>query len=250
VTLESAQRSFWDAMRDPAVSWEAIEPRFRGDARLSARERMLVYRRAYWARQIDALRDEFRRLAGRLGERGFSNVMHEYLLAHPSSDPQIEWIGGALPHFLRRHPAAECRALADLAAFEWAEVEVLLAADPPCVTTSLDVPPATFAACTFEMVPALRVSALASDPIADPGSSQHPSAFAVWRFHFAVQHRRLDPDEYGALAAALSGEPVATVCDAFCQRPDAAERAAAVFRGWLQSGWVSRIVQTAGPDQP
>jgi hypothetical protein len=249
VTLESAQRSFWHAMRDSTIEAEAVERCFRGDARLAARERVLIYRRAYWARQIEALRDEFRRLAGRLPEPTFSDLMHEYLLAQPSPDPRIEWIGRALPLFLRRHPVERCRALADLAAFEWAEVEVLLAPDPPCLTTSLDVPPAVFASCTFEMVPALRVLHLASDPIADPGTGPHPTAYAVWRFQFAVQHRRLDPDEQDAAAAALAGEPVATICDAFCRRPDPAERATVVLRSWLRSGWVSRVVPSTAPDQ-
>jgi hypothetical protein len=250
VTLESAQRSFWGAMRDHAVPTESIERCFRGDARLSARDRVLVYRRAYWARQIDALRDEFRRVADRLGERDFGDLMHEYLVAHPSSDPRIEWIGGALPRFLRAHRLEQHRALADLAAFEWAEVEALLATDPPCLTSGFDVPATAFPACTFEMVPALRVVALTSDPLPDPGGARRPTAFAVWRFGFAVQHRRLDPDEHRAATAALAGEPVASVCEAFGHRPDAAERASTVLKSWLTSAWVSRIVQPTRIDLP
>jgi hypothetical protein len=250
VTLASAQRSFWDAMRDPALPTESIERCFRGDARLSARDRVLGYRRAYWARQIDALRDEFRRLADRLGERDFADLMHEYLVAHPSPDPRIEWIGSALPRFLRAHRLEQHRTLADLAAFEWAEVETLLATDPPCLTSGFDVPATVFPVCTFEMVPALRVVALTSDPLPDPDGAPRPTAFAIWRFGFAVQHRRLDPDEHRAATAAIAGEPVASVCAAFSQQPDAAERAATVLKSWLTSAWVSRIVRPARIDPP
>jgi len=248
VTLESAQRLFWGAMRDPTVPTESIERCFLGKGQLSARDRVLVYRRAYWARQLDALRDEFRRLADRLGERGFADLMHEYLLAHPSPDPRIEGIGGALPRFLRAHHLEEHKALADLAAFEWAEVEALLATDPLCLTTGFDVPPTAFPACTFEMVPALRVVALASDPLADLDGAGRPATFAVWRFGFSVQYRRLESDEHRAATSALAGEPVASVCEAFSHRPDAAERASTVLRSWLVSGWVSRIVQPAKID--
>ena len=80
-------------------------------------------------------------------------------VAHPSPDPRIEGIGGALPRFLRAHQLEERQGLADLAAFEWAEVEALLAADPLWLTTGFDVPAAVFPACTLEMVPALRVVA-------------------------------------------------------------------------------------------
>jgi hypothetical protein len=252
VTLESVQRTFWSAMRDSSIETGVLDRCFRGDARLGARERMLIYRRAYWARQIEALRDEFRRLAGRLREPAFSDLMHEYLLAHPSPDPRIEWIGRALPLFLRGHPSEACRALADLAAFEWAEVEVLLAPDPPVTTTSLDVSAGDFAACSFEMLPALRVLAFASDPLTEPGDCQQhaAAAYAFWRFPFTLQHRRLDPDEHAAATAALAGEPVATKCQAFCQRSDAAHRATAVLRAWLQSGWVCRIVRPTESRRP
>ena len=237
-------------MRDQAVPTESIERCFRGDERLSARDRVLVYRRAYWTRQIGALRDEFRRLADRLGEPDFADLMHEYLVAHPSPDPRIEWIGNALPRFLRTHRVEQRRALADLAVFEWTEVEALLAPDPPCLTTGFDVPAATFPACTFEMVPTLRLLALASDPCGDPDSAGRPATFAVWRFDFGVRYRRLESDEHRAATAAIAGDPVASVCEAFSLRPDAAERASTVLKSWLTSGWVSRIVQPARSDLP
>ena len=244
------QRSFWGAMRDGTPQVESIDRCFSGDARLSARARVLVYRRAFWARQIEALRDEFARLAQRLAGDDFSDLMHEYLLAHPSPDPRIEGIGAALPRFLGAHPLHERRALADLAAFEWAEVEALLAGDPPALTTGFDVPAEAFPACSFEMVPSLRVLGFAGDPLAGSGGDEGPTAFAVWRPGFAVQSRRLARDEHHAATAALAGQPVAAVCEAFVHRPDAAERASAVIRSWLEGGWVGRIVAPAETGRP
>ena len=187
MTLESLQRSFWQVMRHPSLSADRLDPCFRGDARLPACDRMSIYRGAYWTRQLEALRDEFRRVAAAVGEVDFAGLMKEYLDAHPSRDPRIEMIGCALPGFLRAHQSAPRRCLADLAAFEWAEVEALLAADPPELTIGFDVPSAVFPACTFEMVPALRVLAFVTDPLSELGGVPSPTAFAVWRRGFSVQ---------------------------------------------------------------
>jgi hypothetical protein len=251
MTLESLQQSFWQAMRQPGLSADSLAPGFRGDVRLSALDRVLVYRRAYWARQLEALRDEFGRLAARIGESEFSDLMQAYLIAFPSRDPRIEWIGRDLPAFLRAHPSAQRRGLADLAAFEWAEVEALLAEDAPEITTAFEVPATLFPLCRFAMVPALRVVALATEPLGEPGAGAPGStAFAIWRLRFSVQHRRLAPDEQQAAIAALAGETVADVCEAFRDRADAAERAAAVFCSWLSDGWVSRLVRPTGIAPP
>lgn len=246
MTLESLQHSFWQVMRQPFLPADRLDPRFRGDARLPARDRMSIYRGAYWTRQLEALRDEFRRVAAAIGEVDFSRLMKEYLDAHPSRDPRIEMIGSALPGFLRAHQSAERRCLADLAAFEWAEVEALLAADPPEVTIGFDVPSAVFPTCTFEMVPALRVLAFVTNPLTEPGGAPSPTAFAIWRRGFFVQDRRLEPDEHQAATAALAGAPVAEVCDSFSLAADSAGRASEVIRSWLSGGWVSRIIPPTG----
>lgn len=242
MTLTETQWAFWRAVRDPPQTAASLAPCFRGDARLGAIERMSIYRRAYWARQIEALRDEFRRLADRVGERDFVDLAHEYLMAHPSPDPRIECVGRQLAPFLRAHHAIGRRSLADLATFEWAEVEALLAEDPSEITTAFDVPADVFPACTFALVPALRILAFATDPVAAPGGGLGPTMFAVWRRGFAVQHRRLDSDEHRAATAAIAGQPVAAVCESFGRGAEAAERASHVFWSWLRGGWISRIV--------
>jgi hypothetical protein len=253
VRLAALQRAFWRAMREPRPSPEDVAL-FLGDARLPALDRLLIYRRAYWARQIEALADEFRRLVARLGERPFADLMHDYLVAHPSREHRLEWIGRDLAAFLRAHPAARYRALADLAALEWAEVEVLLAEDAPAIATGADVPAAVFPACRLEMVPALRLLGFARDPLATEGGAREvaaaPADFAVWRQAFAVRSRRLAPDEAAAARAALAGAPLAAVCEAFLAAPAPAERASAILGSWLASGWVSRIVAPPGAVTP
>jgi hypothetical protein len=240
--LEAFQHAFWRAIRAPQMPDATVTPYLGGRLEPATLERLVVYRRAYWARQIEALRDEFRRLATRLGDRDFATLMQEYLTAHPSEDPRIEWVGRHLPRFLSAHTEATRRDLADLAAFEWAEVEALLAEDPACLTTGFDVSVEAFPRCTLAFVPSLRILRLASDPLAGGEARARPTCLAVWRKSFAVRHRVLGADEHEAATAARAGVEIARVFEAFASALDPAARAAAVFGGWLADGWVSRIV--------
>ena len=93
---------------------------------------MSIYRGAYWARQLEALRDEFRRVAAAVGEVDFSGSDEGVPGRSPIAGSSYR-DGSAAPcrgFCARINPRAR-RCLADLAAFEWAEVEALLAADPP-----------------------------------------------------------------------------------------------------------------------
>ena len=158
-----------------------------------------------------------------VGEDDFAGLMQEYLDAHPSPDPAYrdDWLRLAGVS-ARASIARERRCLADLAAFEWAEVEALLAADPPEITIGFDVPSAVFPACTFEMVPALRVLAFVTDPLTELGGAPSPTTFAVWRRGFSVQHRRLEPDEHQAATAALAGRPWPRCASRSAARSDSA----------------------------
>jgi hypothetical protein len=228
------------------VPEEVIARQVRGDACLPALERLDIYRYAYWVRQIDALRDEFRRLAERMGQQAFAELMTQYLRAHPSEDASIERVGRRLEAFLRAHPDERCRAHADLAALEWAEVEVLLAEDPAAVVAAFDVPPEHFPACRVILQPAWRLLVLASDPLATlgrPEAPHAPTAIAIWRKRFSVRHRTLESDEHHAAAAVRAGATMAAVCDTFAGATDPAKRAFDVFRRWLSEGWVSHIVR-------
>lgn len=242
MSLAVLERAFWEGMRGPLAAAEALAARLVGDEPLPALERVFVYRRAYWIRQVEVLEDEFRRLAHRVGHEAFRELATSYLREFPSTEPRIEGLGRSFPAYLEAHPAPGTRRLAALASFEWAEVEALMAPDPPTFTTSFAVPPELFPACTIAFVPSLGVLELPADPLADDPGTPTATTFAVWRRGFAVNHRRLAHDEHAAARAALAGAPVADVCAALGTTSDAAVRASEIFAGWLGSGWIARFV--------
>jgi hypothetical protein len=212
---------------------------FAGDKSLPAAERLWIYRRMYWARQIEALRDCFPLLLSRLGGERFEALARAYVVAHPSEDACIERLGRRLPEFIRGYPDVTVAQFADMAAIEWALVEVLLMEDPPQLARGLGVPPEVFPTCRIEWVATLRLLLLADDPFEGTGAQV---GWAVWRRKFSGHHRRLAPDERRAIDLVNTGTDVAGVCAAFADDPDPASRAFAVLGQWLANDWIARIL--------
>lgn len=238
--LADLQRRFWEALRSPDGPPADTAERFLGARRLSGADGLWIYRRMYWQRQVAALREIFPLLVARLGEQRFDSLARRYLEAHPSSEPRIEMVGRHLAGFLAAESGAESRALADLALVEWAEMAVLLAADPPTVLRTVDVDPAIFPACRLLFVPALAVVHLSGDPFG--GGASDPVAYVVWRRGYHARRAPLGAVEATALVAALGGASVASVCEAFASVAEPETAVYAALRQWLRDAWVAAIV--------
>ena len=250
--LAEVQRMFYQlAARAPGS--EAIDPAalLEGTPALDANARVGIYADMFIWRQIDALRDDFPKLALLLGDEPFYAMAEDYLREHPSQHASLSELGSALPDFLRAWQGEGVRAdLADLASLEWARAKVFEEAN---VTP---VPPEQLSAMgadelplvRFDFVPALRVLELAHDlgdlwQALEDGAPPAPplaraESIAVWRKGFDVLHAPIDDDEARALELARSGEPLGIVCEAFAARPDAVPAAFRAITSWLAEGWI------------
>jgi hypothetical protein len=143
-TLEGTESLFWDLItapegvrpgletlvRDGKAAPAAIDALLAGDERLPAAERLDIYANMYFFRLLDCLREDFPRLASALGEDRFHNLATDYLMAHPSENPSLRYLGRRLPEFLAGHALArESSCLADLARLEWTRADLFDAAD-------------------------------------------------------------------------------------------------------------------------
>jgi hypothetical protein len=239
-SLLELQRCFWQVVRGDPEAARAADQEFVGA------ERLAVYRRMYVARQVNVLRDAYPKLAARLGAR-FERVARDYLLAHPSTRPAIEWVGANLAEFLAEREPEH----AALARLEWARSEAFLLPDPDAVATRFAIDEARFAAARLRLVSTLRVvhvtqAALDAwdDPVAPLSPASDPVAVAVWRAGYQVRHRALAHDELAALESARGGAPLGRVCEAFCTEPEPVERAFQVLRGWFEQRWIAVLVTT------
>jgi len=255
MNLVEMQRVFWRAVRfDPAPP--EVDDVFVSRGELSARDRLALYRRMYWYRQVDALYDTFPILADCLGEETFAKLASAYVAAHPSEHHALEHLGERLPAFMRARGDAFVAAggdvWADLAELEWAQCAALLAPEPEAIASLADLPLDRFASARLDFVPSLvvcsaRPAALAilrkldrarRDLPAESGSA--PRTVLVWRPDFHARDRVVASDEAEALARARRGATLDEVCLAFGDAENPTERAALVITRWIGDGLVVR----------
>jgi hypothetical protein len=230
-----------------------IERRFTASAELTAAERVEIYADMYLWRLVDALREDYPKLAALLGDERFYALAEAYVHEHPSRHHDLGRVGVHLAAFLRTHPGPGRPDLADLAALEWARSEVFFEAkkEPARQDALAALPPDEFLGARLRLAPALRLLAVEHDAVGLWRALEHGSpaprpapgieAIAVWRRDFDVFHMALALDEATALESAASGDPLARVCAAFNGREDAARAAFDAITSWFDEGWVAAV---------
>ena len=97
----------------------ALQCTVRGDARLSAVERLDIYANMYFFRILDVLKEDYPATCALLGDVAFHNIVTDYLLSHAPTHFSIREAGRHLPAVLAAHAAASIHpSAADLARFE------------------------------------------------------------------------------------------------------------------------------------
>jgi hypothetical protein len=274
--LAELQRRFFELVTGPQgvakelrarhIPERALAAIIAGDARASAVERLDVYANMYFFRILDVLRADYPKLAAVLGGDAFHNLATDYLQAHPSRHPSLRFVGAALPSFVARHVLAEGRPwLGELAALEWARVDVFDRADAEVLSREAlaavapeafaELPLAPVPACT--LVPAAwaveelwraleaRSSAdAASREPAPPPRAAAAHAILVWRRGVVVHHRAVEATERRALEALLARTTFGALCGALGEALGSDEAAAALaarcLGQWLADDLLAR----------
>ena len=231
--------------------------------RLGALDRLEVYRRAYHARLIECLADDYPVLKDALGEAPFEALCRAYIAAHPASEPNLNAFGRRMADFIRGAPASLEGAVgafaADLAALEWAMVEVIHAPSrAPLTLAGLgEIPLERWAEARLEANSALRLLRFEypvnlyfqarregeSPEIPAPGRS----AVAVYRSGPTIWRMNLSEPMGELLSALVGGETLSSAVERTAatlsevSEEVAAGRVMVWFREWVSSGLFSGI---------
>jgi hypothetical protein len=209
--------------------------------RLTAVERLDIYRRGYDKRLVECLADDYPVLQHALGAEPFETLCREYIARFPSQGPNLNGFGRHMPAFCDGGFAA------DLAALEWAIVEAIHAAEGTAVDPArlATIPPDAWPRVRLEKSPSLRLLR-ASHPVNeyfqgfrdghDPAlPAARPSATAVYRRGLTVWRQDLSPVMADVLSALIRGETLeeAVACVPDDQPP---ELVLSWFREWMAAG--------------
>lgn len=229
-----------------------------------------VYRHAYVARLVGALRDNYTVLQRALGDDAFDALAAAYIGAHPARTPSIRWFGDRLARFMDGAWADELphESLADFARMDWALRGAFDAAAAPPLR------PAALMALAPEQWPELRLAlqpcvaqvelGWAIEPAwralrewdpesgADQPELAAPEPLAhrllVWRDAGTLdtRWRSLEPLEAALLDAVAAGASFAELCaaaaatvDTDASTGDAAGAVVAQLQRWLADGLLS-----------
>ncbi|MGB6746187.1 MAG: DNA-binding domain-containing protein [Terracidiphilus sp.] len=243
------------------------------NTRLNAFERLEIYNRQYWFRVLGALADDFPAVRSVVGSVRFESLSIAYLTDHPSRSFSLRNLGSRLVEWLRAHPEFTARrhTLAiDVARIEWAFVESFDSAD----RTPLTLPQiaALEAGSPLALQPHLQLMALSypadnlvlslhkrekrltseagvqhEDAVESPTRLPNLRRRATWlaahRVDLSVYYRRLEHEEFLALAAIREGRPLAEALEAafsqsYLPEQNRAWRVKTWFNNWAQFGWL------------
>jgi hypothetical protein len=225
--------------------------------RMSAFDRLDVYRSGYAARLVECLVDDYTVLSQALGEDRFEALARGYIAAHPSEGPNLNFFGRHMAAFCRDkapEPFAERGFAVELATLEWAIVEVIHApASEPLTADGLQHVPmeawagARLLANTASKLlrfdyPANAYFQAVRTGGAPPVPAPAPSATVVYRSGPSVWRMDLTVPMFEVLRALFAKETLETALErghaalGDLDEATAAQRVLGWFREWVASG--------------
>jgi hypothetical protein len=272
VNLREAQMWMVSAITGADADAQArdVERFITAGPRMTASERFDIYRSGYLARLVECLLDDYPVLAAMLGEDPFDALCRAYVDRHPSASPNLNGFGRHMAAFCRevRLEGDACKGFdalrvfaSDLAALEWALVEVLHAECPPPLEVAAlqAMAPDAWARARFIRSDALRLLrfeypvnavfiANRIDEIVPESPTRSPNAVAVYRKDMQLWRMDLTPAMMGvleplALGKSL-GEALAAIEADVTDADVLAQTGANLmvwFREWVDAGFFTRI---------
>lgn len=220
---------------------------------LSSLQRVEIYADMYLGRLVDVMAEDFSALRHVIGERGFHELVREYVDAHPSTFFSLNRLGHALPEFVRAHPRPRREFLGELAELELALTQVFDGPSTPALTLAEieTVAPAAWAGLRLPLVPNHRLLEFrfpTNAYLQDLREGRKPklpkpkpSWTLVYRKDFTVWRATLTREQHALLRELVGGARLGEALETLAadERLDAAALAQGLprwFREWAAEG--------------
>jgi hypothetical protein len=219
---------------------------------MAARQRLNIYREAYFYRLLDCLKEDYPATLAVLGTKAFQRLIGDYLAEFPPSEPSIFYAGQYLADFIAKHAFGQERPfLEDLARLERTTIEVFHGPDavPIDAETMQSISADRWATLELQLHPAVKfldVNWKVSEVLqatngkrewSTPASEQ--SRMIVFRQRTEVYFRELQASEKRTLKRAREPVTFAEICEeiaAVVQVKEPAGEINRLFRRWVADG--------------
>ncbi|HLO94036.1 MAG TPA: DNA-binding domain-containing protein [Burkholderiaceae bacterium] len=226
---------------------------------------LAVYRHAYRARLIAALRDNYPVLAQVMGDEDFDALAAAYVQARPSAFASIRWYGDGLADFMASEAEPAHPAFIDVARMDWALRGVFDAAEDEALSfaslqqlapedwPALRLQPRAGARCLsldWAVEPAWAALARHAQQREAGQDDEEPALPApeplahrllAWRPQLETRWRSLEADEGALVAAVFEGADwtrLGEIAVVQWGEDQAATRLVGCLQQWVQEGWL------------
>jgi hypothetical protein len=237
-----------------ALGGAAIEDVILPSRTLTPADRVGIYQGMYLMRMEEALESDYAALKHLLGGRAWSDLVRDYVSAHPSVTYTLNRLGDRFPDFVARWPGAKRPALChDLARLEFAIAEVF---DAPQVEPLSDaeiaaVPPEAWEKARLAPIEAFRLLAfrypvnayfqsVRDEDHAHPDLKRKDTYIAIYRRDYAVWRHDLSQPAFDLLTDLVAGKPLGKAVAASLarggRRAPTTDQLFRWFREWASGG--------------
>ncbi|HEY4103194.1 MAG TPA: DNA-binding domain-containing protein [Polyangiaceae bacterium] len=229
----------------------------RATGRLSAVERLEIYREQFWLRHTASLVEDFPGLSGILGQAAWEDLIEGYLEVHPPRSFTLRDLGLELPEYVEARPDLAQHALCcDMARLERAYLELFDAADatPLNAAALAAIPEAAWENARIELSPTLRLLEV-EYPVAelrqrvflarDGGielllASPEKQRLLLFRRDLSLFHEAVAAGAFALLRSLTQRVPLVAACErAQAEIPEEAASVAANVGAWF-ADWTAR----------
>jgi len=262
--LVSAIRRETPTPRDPEMSRSAATF-VTGNSRVSGAEQVEIYRRLFFLRHEQTLREDYAGLCGILDKDAAQTFFRKYLEAFPPSTPWLRDVGAQLPSFAASYqefPPRERDLILEMVRYELALVDIFDSPDAPPLdpaklaamtesdwnTARLVLHPAVFRLSLSYPVHRLRVAIKDGKEYVLPDAPS-PVHILLFRQDLIPHFEEVSPEAFAIIGALAEGMPLVPalehVATALSEDRQAYVMAnlGAWFRTWTAWGIIADIVR-------
>ncbi len=191
-------------------------------------DRVAIYANGFYARLEETLMSDYSTLAAVMGDDQFSQMSETYTHTYPSYNYSLNNFGENLSQFLTETlPYKKNPYLAEIAAFEWAEYQAIVAHDANLLSVAelQSLPLSQWPEMRFHLHPSCKILTMHWNSLAlikasrnnksipSPKKLQTPQCVMIWRRQLEVRYCKLESSELTMLNAIIQEASFMNICE-------------------------------------